>query len=103
MHNQKLTRSRRYNTSSYSNARPMTNKYPTLPQRLLDAVDRIGSPRAQMHRVNGKWESISAQEMLRRVAGLSAALASIGISAGDRVGICAPNCPEWHVADFAIL
>ena len=40
--------------------------------------------------------------MLRRVAGLSKALAELGIKSGDRVGIFAPNCPEWHVADFAI-
>ena len=26
----------------------------------------------------------------------------LGIGAGDRVGLFAPNCPEWHIADFAI-
>src|SRR3970282_1700277 len=41
--------------------------------------------------------------MLRRIAGLSRALADLGIEKGDRVGLFAPNCPEWHVADFAIL
>jgi long-chain acyl-CoA synthetase len=52
--------------------------------------------------VGGVWESISANEMLRRVAGLSKALGELGIRSGDRVSIFAPNCPEWHVADFAI-
>ena len=51
---------------------------------------------------SGRWESISAQDMLRRVAGLSKALAGLGIGAGDRVAIFAPNCPEWHTADLAI-
>ena len=90
-------------------------EYPTLPQRLLDAVDRYACPRAQMHRVRavlaarskqdagGRWESISAQEMLRRVAGLSGALAELGVGHGDRVAVYAPNCPEWHIADFAVL
>ena len=40
--------------------------------------------------------------MLRRVAGLANALIGMGIRAGDRVAIFAPNCPEWHIADFAI-
>ena len=90
-------------------------EYPTLPQRLLDAVDRYACPRAQMHRVRavlaarskqnagGRWESISALEMLRRIAGLSAALAKLGVGRGDRVAVYAPNCPEWHIADFAVL
>ena len=29
-------------------------------------------------------------------------LANSGIKAGDRVGLFAPNCPEWHIADFAV-
>jgi len=40
--------------------------------------------------------------MLRRVAGLAKALSELGIRPGDRVGLFAPNCPEWHVADLAI-
>ena len=60
-----------------------------------------------MHRTvsglnEGEWISISAQEMLERVAGLAHALTALGIRAGDRVAIFAPNCPEWHTADFAI-
>ena len=39
---------------------------------------------------------------LRRVAGLSKALRELGVKPGDRVGLFAPNCPEWHIADFAI-
>ncbi len=77
-------------------------KYPALTKCFLDAVDLHANPRAQMHRGAAGWESISAAEMLRRVAGISRALAELGIKFGDRVGIFAPNCPEWHVADFAI-
>ena len=80
----------------------MATQYPTLPQRLLDAVDRYACPRAQIHKAGGRWESISASEMLRRIAGFSAALAELGVGSGDRVAIFAPNCPEWHVADLAI-
>jgi long-chain acyl-CoA synthetase len=77
-------------------------EYPTLTKRFLDAVDRHANPRAQMFRSANGWESHSASEMLRRVAGLAKALAELGVKPGDRVGLFAPNCPEWHVADFAI-
>jgi len=80
----------------------MATGYHPLPKCFLDAVDRFANPRAQMFRTAGGWESISAQEMLRRVAGLARALGELGIQPGDRVGIFAPNCPEWHIADFAI-
>jgi long-chain acyl-CoA synthetase len=48
------------------------------------------------------WQAVSAKEMLRRVAGLARALGELGVHPGDRVAVFAPNCPEWHVADFAI-
>ncbi len=76
-------------------------EYSTLPRRLLDAVDRYHSPSAQMYKAGGRWESIPSEEMLRRIAGLAKAMADIGVREGDRVAIFAPNCPEWHIADFA--
>jgi long-chain acyl-CoA synthetase len=77
-------------------------EYPALTKCYLDAIDEYASPRAQMFRGANGWESISAKEMLRRVAGLSKALNELGVKPGDRVGLFAPNCPEWHIADFAI-
>lgn len=81
----------------------MAAEYPTLPGRLLKGFERYTSPRAQMYRENGKWLGISSDEMLRRIAGLSESLARVGVAQGDRVALFAPNCPEWHVADFAAL
>ncbi len=77
--------------------------YPTLPRRFLYAVDKFHSPRAQMYRTADGWQEISAHEMLRRVAALSAGLEQLGIKPGDRVGLFASNRPEWHIADLAIL
>src|SRR5689334_14358764 len=82
-------------------------KYPPLTKCFLDAVDKFANPRAQIYRVPGEsgaaaWHPIAASEMLRRVAGLSKSLLALGIQAGDRVALFAPNCPEWHIADFAI-
>jgi long-chain acyl-CoA synthetase len=81
----------------------MPADYPSLTKSFIEATDHHANPRAQMYRTADGWRSHSAQEMLRRVAGLSKSLAELGIQAGDRVAIFAPNCPEWHIADFAIL
>src|SRR5271156_2206462 len=59
--------------------------YGTLPSRLLQAVDAKPNPRAQMFRTPDRWEAISSQEFLRRVAGLSAAFTELGVKPGDRV------------------
>src|SRR3984957_9832466 len=76
--------------------------YGTLPSRLLNAVDSLSNPRAQMFRAADGWQSISSGEFLRRVAGLSTTFVELGVKPGDRVGLFAANRPEWHTADFAI-
>ncbi len=76
--------------------------YGTLPSRFLNAVDNLPNPRAQMFRRDGRWQPISSQEFLRRVAGLSTAFVELGVKPGDRVGLFSANRPEWHTADFAI-
>jgi long-chain acyl-CoA synthetase len=76
--------------------------YGTLPSRFLHTVDSLPNPRAQLTRRENLWEPISSAEFLRRVAGLSMALAELGVKPGDRVALFATNRPEWHTADFAI-
>ena len=76
--------------------------YGTLPSRLLNAIDSLPNARAQMFRAADGWKSISSEEFLRRVAGLSTAFVELGVKPGDRVGLFAANRPEWHTADFAI-
>jgi long-chain acyl-CoA synthetase len=76
--------------------------YGTLPSRFLNAVDSLPNPRAQLSRRGNLWEPISSAELLRRVAGLSMALAELGVKPGDRVALFATNRPEWHTADLAI-
>src|ERR1700720_2952882 len=77
--------------------------FATLTEKLLGAIDRVPRDRAVMLRVNGVWEPMSSREFLRRIAGVSNSLELLGVKPGDRVGLFAPNRPEWHIADFAIL
>jgi long-chain acyl-CoA synthetase len=80
-----------------------TMAYLTLTEKMLDTVERLPNVRALSLRVNGRWEPTTSAEFLRRIAGLSSALQQLGVKTGDRVGLFAPNRPEWHIADFAIL
>jgi long-chain acyl-CoA synthetase len=76
--------------------------YSTLPSSFLRAIDEHPSASAQLFRRGDRWEPISSQELLRRVAALANSFVELGVKSGDRVGLFAPNCPEWHTADFAI-
>jgi len=52
---------------------------------------------------DGSWSSWSRIRVQQSVLRLAAWLESQGIKPGDRVGILGHNCPEWFIADFAIL
>jgi long-chain acyl-CoA synthetase len=80
----------------------MPPDYPTLPERLIAAVDRSPDSRAQIHKLGDQWKDVSAREMFRCIAGFSRSLSELGVREDDRVAVFAPNCPEWHVADFAV-
>jgi long-chain acyl-CoA synthetase len=87
----------------YARVAAMAAEYASLPKLFLDSMDRFASPRAQMYRAaGGDWQSISSKEMVRRIAGVAKTFVELGIRPGDRIGLFAPNCPEWHIADFAI-
>ncbi len=77
--------------------------YPSLTQRFLEAIDKRPNPRALLHKAGDRWQEIASAELLRRVAGLSVSLNEMGVRTGDRVALLATNCPEWHIADLAIM
>ncbi|MFL5480883.1 MAG: long-chain-fatty-acid--CoA ligase [Gemmatimonadaceae bacterium] len=47
-----------------------------------------------------KGATISYRQLDRESDAFAAALNAIGVTAGDRVGICLPNCPQFLVAEF---
>ncbi len=76
--------------------------YATLPQALLTALDRFPNPRMLLYKSGTRWDAISSQEFLCRIASLSQALSQMGLGPGDRVGLYSGNRPEWHIVDFAV-
>jgi long-chain acyl-CoA synthetase len=74
----------------------------TLVELFFAAVAK-GNPRAQLRRTEAGWEGISHDEILTNVRSIAAALRSLGLQRGDRVGLLSENRPEWAWADYAML
>ena len=71
----------------------------TLPAFLAEIVRRHGARDAAVFCQPGvRW---TYREFARAVDRLAAGLLSIGVYRGDRVGIWAPNRPEWLLTQFA--
>lgn len=51
----------------------------------------------------GHWKSVSAQEMIRQVRGISAALRNMGLKKGAKVAIMSPPSSTWTIADLGIM
>src|SRR5512141_860169 len=71
--------------------------------RLLDerAASRGERP-ALRWEADGAWRDLSWRALGEEVRAAARALVAAGVREGDRVGILAPNRPEWTVADLAI-
>jgi long-chain acyl-CoA synthetase len=57
---------------------------------------------AMSFKEGGDWKKITYRELGERIEDLAKGLLELGVKTGDRVGIMAPNSPEWAIADFAI-
>jgi long-chain acyl-CoA synthetase len=70
---------------------------------ILTAAKSHGSKTALSHKQGDVWRVYTYEQMAAAVEQLAAGLVEQGIKPGDRVGIFAPNMPEWLIADNAIL
>ena len=67
---------------------PLSADEPTTLVEMLEyAVRSHNRPDAINYKQNGKWLSISSDELLRRIHHIAAAIHSLGVSRGDRVAI----------------
>ena len=80
-----------------STARPLIDA--AIPAFLEEVVRRHGERTAAVFRAAGeRW---TYRQLARRVDRFAAGLLSLGLYKGDRIGIWAPNRPEWLIAQFA--
>jgi fatty-acyl-CoA synthase len=77
--------------------KPLLNQ--TIGDALADAAQRYAGRSALV----SKHQKISwtYEELNQRVDKFAAGLLAMGLRAGDRVGVWAPNCAEWIVAQYA--
>ncbi len=72
--------------------------YRTVGNALNDAALRWGDREALVVRHQGiRWTWL---ELNARAEAFAAGLLALGLAPGDRVGVWAPNCAEWVVAQF---
>ncbi len=76
----------------------------SLPDLLLHAPSEwMDKPLLRFRQADGSWKQWTRARVVQAVLRLAAWLEAQGIRPGDRVGILGHNCPEWFIADFAIL
>jgi long-chain acyl-CoA synthetase len=75
----------------------------TAPDILRYAAETHRKPDAFLIRREGRWEPVSIDEAVRKVASMARHLRSAGIAAGDRVIILSESRLEWGLADVAVL
>lgn len=89
--------------SVFQNVHPRSPLYPNEPETLaelfLEALKNHNRADALNFKKDGKWFSISSDEMLSRAENIALGLYSIGIRQGDRVAILSANSPDWTITD----
>jgi long-chain acyl-CoA synthetase len=76
---------------------------PDEPRTVVEVVERAMRvhPRARMlnYKREGRWQTLSSEEFLRRVRHVAAGLHALGLARGDRAAILSESSPEWVLAD----
>jgi len=75
----------------------------TLNELFLKAVAKHAKPDCFLFKSEGRYQGVSSQEALRKVAALASVLNRLHVERGDRVAILAENRVEWALTDYALL
>ena len=67
---------------------------------LIDYLREASAKWADRPALLFKGATISYRQLDRHSDAFASALHALGVKAGDRVGICLPNCPQFLVAEF---
>lgn len=78
--------------------------FETVVDLLRYAEENYALPQAFNHRnQQGEWDALSSEAFAKEVRCLALGLRTVGLKKGDKVGILAPSCARWTVADCAIM
>jgi long-chain acyl-CoA synthetase len=74
-----------------------------LATALFERIDKYSDRTAIRYRQNCVWREISWNSLGEQVRAAAKGLLAMGVKEGEMVSIFSQNCPEWIVADYAIL
>ena len=77
--------------------------FETIPQRVLDHGQRLGSAPAYYVRGESGWQATSWQTYADEVRRAGGALVALGVEAGQPVCILGANRPEWVIFDMGAM
>ena len=80
---------------------------PGEPATLVDVFTRVvrehNRPDALNYKSDGRWLSISSEEMLARAKNIAAGLHAIGLRRGDRLALLSESRVEWTLTDAGCI
>ena len=77
--------------------------FSTLNELFIKAIEENDRPDCFLYKSEGRYQSISSGEALRKAAALASALERLGARPGERIALLSENRPEWALTDYAIL
>jgi long-chain acyl-CoA synthetase len=75
----------------------------TLNEMFTRAVRRRAGQVVMSFKRDKKWHDLTGAQIDHRVRNLALALHRMGVGAGERVALISDSCPDWSIADYAIL
>jgi len=75
----------------------------TLNELFLKAVAKHAKPDCFLFKSEGRYQGVSSQEALRKVAALASVLSRLHVERGDRIALLSENRVEWALTDYALL
>ena len=92
---------------SLSAATTVREFQPGEPTTLVEVFEHVARDHKRADTLNykrdGRWLSISSDEVLKRARELAAGLNAMGIKRGDRLAILAESRPEWTLIDAGCI
>lgn len=83
---------------------PLTPDEPTTLVEVFEHVARVHPrPDTLNYKRDGRWVSISSDEVLLRARRIAAGLKALGVAPGDRVAILSESRPEWTLTDAGCM
>jgi len=70
---------------------------------LLENIQQYDKENQLCVKRNGKWDEYSTKAYKEYTDFLSYALLQLNIQKGDKIATISSNCPEWNIADLAIM